>query len=243
MTDRELIEGLSGRDRTAINYLVNTYQKKVIKTAYYFIGNLEDAEDLSQEIFLEIIKSIDSFRGNSSFSTWIYRIIVNRSINVIRKNNRRKIFSNLEHFFKVTNNVPEEYAGKEPSDYCDPFDEKETRKFLTNAINELSENQRISFVLNKYEELSYKEIADIMNLSISSVESLIHRAKINLQKESCQSFFTIFNTIKNMDCRIVHHNLIAYREDNLQPGIKRRYRSSYTDCESCKKACYRFSVG
>ena len=57
MTDQELIEGLSAKDRTAINYLVNTYQKRVIKTAYYFIGNLEDAEDLSQEIFLEIIRS------------------------------------------------------------------------------------------------------------------------------------------------------------------------------------------
>ena len=62
MTDRELIEGVSRRDKAAINYLVNNYQKRVIKTAYYFIGNLEDAEDLSQEIFLEIIKSIGSYR-------------------------------------------------------------------------------------------------------------------------------------------------------------------------------------
>jgi len=187
MTDRDLIEGLSGRDRTAINYLVNAYQKKVIKTAFYFIGNLEDAEDLSQEIFLEIIKSIDSFRGTSSFSTWIYRITVNRSINVIRKNRRRKIFSNIENFFQISGE-PDENTGKEPSEYCDPMDEKETGECLNSAVNQLSDNQRIAFVLNKYEELTYKEIADIMNLSVSSVESLIHRAKINLQKRLVSHF-------------------------------------------------------
>jgi len=181
MTDRELIEGVSRRDKAAINYLVNNYQKRVIKTAYYFIGNLEDAEDLSQEIFLEIIKSIGSFRGTSSFSTWLYRIIVNRSINVIRKNKRRNIFSSFERLFQKSGES-EDITGQEPSNDCEPLDEKETRDFLNNAISGLPENQRIAFVLNKYEELSYKEIADIMNLSVSSVESLIHRAKSNLQK-------------------------------------------------------------
>ncbi len=180
MTDRELIEGLSVRERTSINYLVNAYQKSVIKTAYYFIGNIEDAEDLSQEIFLEIIKSIDSFRGEASLSTWIYRIAVNRSINIIRKNNRRNIFTSIEQFFQITGE-PGNNEKKEPSDDHDPLDEEETRKYLAKAINELSENQRIAFVLNKYEELSYKEISAIMNLSVSAIESLIHRAKTNLQ--------------------------------------------------------------
>jgi RNA polymerase sigma factor (sigma-70 family) len=181
MTDQQLIEGLSARDRTAINYLVNTYQKRVIKTAYYFVGNLEDAEDLSQDIFLEIIKSIGSFRGNSSFSTWLYRISVNRSINVIRRNRRRKIFMSIENFIggrgdKVIKGL------QESSDNHDPFEEKEAKEFISTAISRLPENQRIAFILSKYEELSYKEIADIMSLSLSSVESLMHRAKINLQK-------------------------------------------------------------
>jgi RNA polymerase sigma factor (sigma-70 family) len=181
MTDRELIEGLSGKDRTAISYLVNTYQKQVIKTAYYFIGNLEDAEDLSQEIFLEIIKSIGGFRGNSSFTTWLYRISINRSINVVRSNKRRKVFTSIEHFFGHSNNKGTTRP-EEPSHNHDPFEEKEGKEFIETAMNRLPENQRIAFVLNKFEELSYKEIADIMGLSISSVESLIHRAKINLQK-------------------------------------------------------------
>jgi RNA polymerase sigma factor (sigma-70 family) len=187
MTERELIEGVSRRDRASINYLVNTYQTRIIKTSYYFIGNLEDAEDLSQEIFLEIIKSISSFRGTSSFSTWLYRIIVNRSINIIRKNNRRNIFGSIERLFQKTGET-EDNTGQEPSDDCDPLNEKETKDYLNNAISGLPENQRIAFVLNKYEELSYKEIADVMNLSVSSVESLIHRAKNNLQKKLVNYF-------------------------------------------------------
>jgi len=187
MTDQELIEGLSGRDRRAINYLVHTYQKRVIKTAYYFIGNLEDAEDLSQDIFLEIIKSINSFKGNSSFSTWLYRISINRSINVIRKNKRRNIFTNIEQLFGYGADKGKTRL-KEPSHNHDPFEEKEAKEFINAVIGRLPENQRIAFVLSKYEELSYKEIADIMSLSVSSVESLIHRAKINLQKMLADHF-------------------------------------------------------
>lgn len=187
MTDQELIEGLSGQDRTAINYLVNTYQKRVIKTAFYFIGNLEDAEDLSQDIFLEIIKSINSFRGKSSFSTWLYRISINRSINVIRRNKRQNIFTSIEQLFGYSTDNGKSRL-KEPSDNHDPFEEKEAKEFINTVIGRLPENQRIAFVLSKYEELSYKEIADIMSLSLSSVESLIHRAKINLQKMLVEHF-------------------------------------------------------
>jgi RNA polymerase sigma-70 factor (ECF subfamily) len=187
MTDQELIEGLSGRERTAINYLVNTYQKKVIKTAYYFIGNMEDAEDLSQEIFIEIIKSVDSFKGRSAFSTWVYRIVVNRSLNTIRKNKRRGVFSSIEQIFQRRNGA-DVTTLNEPADHCGPLDLKETKEILNKALSELPENQRIAFVLSKYEELSYKEIAEIMKLSVSSVESLIHRAKINLQKRLVSHF-------------------------------------------------------
>jgi RNA polymerase sigma-70 factor (ECF subfamily) len=187
MTDREMIEGILQRDRAAINFLVSSYQRKVIKTAYYFIGNIEDAEDLSQEIFLEVIKSIGSFRGNASFSTWLYRIIMNRSLNVIKRNSRRAIFSNIEQVFRKAMNV-EDTEGKEPSEAHDQMAEKETAEFVKEAISSLPENQRTAFVLSKYEELPYKEIADIMDTTVSSVESLIHRAKMNLQNKLVKQF-------------------------------------------------------
>ena len=181
MTDTELIQGILRRDRQAFQYLLDTYQKQVVKTAYYFTGNMEDAEDLSQEIFLEIMDSAGSFRHSASLSTWIYRITVNRSLNVIKRNKRREIFQRLGNL------LHDGAAGKnktiEPANQNTSAEDEEKRKLLNAAINSLPGNQRIAFVLCKYEELPYKEICKVMNLSLSSVESLIHRARINLQNK------------------------------------------------------------
>jgi RNA polymerase sigma-70 factor, ECF subfamily len=187
MTDHELIEGLITNDRTAIHTLVDKYQKKIIKTAYYFLQNMEDAEDLSQDIFIDIIDSSQRFRKASTLSTWIYRITVNKSLNLIKKNKRNKIFHSLEDFFtpKPDNNDP---THREPTVTTSPFEENERREILNKAIQSLPENQKIAFILSKYEELSYKEIAEIMNISLSSVESLLHRAKLNLQKRLATHF-------------------------------------------------------
>jgi RNA polymerase sigma-70 factor (ECF subfamily) len=181
MTDQELIEGLITHDRTAIHTLVDKYQKKVIKTAYYFLQNMEDAEDLSQDIFIDILDSSKRFRKTSALSTWIYRITVNRSLNLVKKNKRKKIFHSLENYFNIK---PNEYnpTHNEPVVTESPLEENERRTILNKAIQSLPENQKIAFILSKYEELSYKEIAEIMNMSLSSIESLIHRAKLNLQK-------------------------------------------------------------
>jgi RNA polymerase sigma-70 factor (ECF subfamily) len=181
MTDTELIRGILEHDRQAFQYLVDKFQKQVVKTAYYFTGNMEDAEDLSQEIFLEILDSASSFRHSAALSTWIYRITVNRSLNQIKRNKRREIFKRMQHLFTGSSDGHEDGMGVESHGM--PYEQKENRMLLRNALVALPENQRIAFVLNKYEELSYKEISGIMNLSLSAVESLIHRAKLNLQKQ------------------------------------------------------------
>jgi RNA polymerase sigma-70 factor (ECF subfamily) len=187
MTDPELIQGILRRDRIAFQYLVNHYQEQVIKTAFYFLGNMEDAEDLSQELFLDIIHSMKSFKRTSSLSTWIYRITVNRSLNELKKNQRRWMVVRLESIFgrSLENGKRQEV---EPSATGVEFEEKEKRELLHSAINRLPESQRIAFVLNKFDEQPYKQIAEIMNISLPSVESLIHRAKINLQKHLIPQF-------------------------------------------------------
>ena len=181
MTDYELVQGILRRDRQAFQYLLDTYQKQVVKTAYYFTGNMEDAEDLSQEIFIEIIGSAESFRHSATLSTWIYRITVNRSLNLIKKNKRREIFQRLGNLFQDPGNG--KHAVEEPSGHITNTEDDERRRLLNHAINSLPENQRIAFILSKYDELPYREICEVMNLSLSSVESLIHRAKINLQNK------------------------------------------------------------
>jgi RNA polymerase sigma-70 factor, ECF subfamily len=180
MNEQELIDGLIIQTKDAIQYLVNTYQKNVIKTAYYFVSNMEDAEDISQEVFLEIIHSIKRYSKKSSLYTWIYRITVNRSLDHLRKQKRRNFLHQIGTFMQVSNEDGNKHL-HEPSATDTGNEENEKRAVIENAIGSLPENQRIAFILSKYDELAYKEIAEIMNLSLSSVESLIHRAKINLQ--------------------------------------------------------------
>lgn len=187
MTEKELIEGVIARERTAVAFLVETYQKSIIKTAYYFLGNLEDAEDLAQDIFLEILNSMKKFRQNSALSTWIYRITVNSSLNALKKKKRGEFFHQMGNLFKADDGSNKKqfdaYVTAESS-----LDEEENRRLLNNAIGSLPENQRTAFVLNKYEELSCKEVSEVMGMSVSSVESLLHRAKMNLQKDLVKHF-------------------------------------------------------
>jgi RNA polymerase sigma-70 factor (ECF subfamily) len=187
MTDQEMIEGIIRQDRTALRFLVNKYQRQVIKTAYYFLNDMAEAEDLSQDIFMEIIRSIGKFRKTAAFSTWVYRITANRSLNRIKRNKRNDMFIRIESLFhrpgSATNDTDAVSAAT-----SDQNEDRENRELLNKAIADLPENQRIAFVMNKYEALSCKEVSEIMEMSQSSVESLIHRAKQNLQKKLVRHF-------------------------------------------------------
>ena len=187
MTDAELIEGILRRDRNAFQQLVNTYQKQVIKTACYFVGNMEDAEDLSQEIFLEVIRSMSSFKMSSALSTWIYRITINKSLNMVRKKQRRGMMVRIESLFG-RQEAYSEISAAETSASSDELEHREKRELLHAAICRLPENQRIAFVLCKFDDKSYKEIAGVMKIGLPAVESLIHRAKLNLQKYLAHQF-------------------------------------------------------
>jgi RNA polymerase sigma factor (sigma-70 family) len=195
MTEQALIDGLINQNKEAILYLVNNHQKNIIKTAYYFVSNMQDAEDLSQDVLLEIIRSIGRYKRESSLITWIYRITVNKSLDHLRKQKRRNIFQTMGSF--LINGTPEKIkSNNEPSMTDNTYEDREKRKVLDMAVNSLPQNQRIAFILSKYDDLAYKEISEIMNLSLSSVESLIHRAKINLQNKLANYFSEYAKEIK-----------------------------------------------
>jgi len=187
MSDQELIEGIIRRDRAALQFLVDTYQRQVIKTAYYLVGDMAEAEDISQDTMMEVVRSISKFKGKSALSTWIYRITVNRSLNAVKRNKRRDLFTRIEMFFSgsgtVDRNVEDAFIQHE-----NPVEKNENSAILYHAISMLPENQRIAFTLHKFEDLPYQEIASVMQVSLSSVESLIHRAKMNLQKRLTHNF-------------------------------------------------------
>lgn len=185
MDDHELIQKvLQNNDHSAFTLLVNKYQKMVINTCRGFVNSYADAEDLTQDVFIELFESLPNFRNESKLSTWIYRIAVNKSLNYIRRKKRETIFSSITSMFGASEK--ESLLVDTSSDSSDEADHdintKELHRTLKQAINNLPNNQKIAFILNKYQDLSYKEVADVMDISLSSVESLIFRAKANLQK-------------------------------------------------------------
>lgn len=184
MTDKEIIEGIAENNRLAFKYLVDTYSNMVYSTCYSFLHNADDADDISQEVFTEVYLSVDKFRGDAKVSTWLYRIAVNKSLNYLRKNKRKKMLRSIEAFFTSdSESEATEIEDSETANAENRLEQKETGKIIRKAINELAENQRIAFTLLKYQDMSYKEIAEIMNMSLSSIESLIFRARKSLQKK------------------------------------------------------------
>jgi RNA polymerase sigma factor (sigma-70 family) len=187
MTDHELITGILNHDKSVIQFLVNKFHKQVIKTAFHFVHDMDDAEDIAQDVCVEILESLSQFKKTSSLSTWIYKVTVNKSLNFIRKNKRKQLVGQFESFFfKRENNGGNTIS--EPSSVDNPYENTEKKQILDKAINSLPENQKTAFILSKYEELSYKEITEIMSLSLPSVESLLQRAKQNLQKKLFNHF-------------------------------------------------------
>ena len=183
MNDKELIQKIASKDQGAFKALVNRYQALVINTCYHLLGNRQDAEDVAQEVFFQVYKSVKKFRQEAKISTWLYRIAVNRSLNFIRDKKRSGWLKSLS---SLVEGEQQEVAEVPASDADRPdvaLEKKERNVMLQKAIDSLPGKQKAAFVLHKYEGLSYQEIAEILHRSLSSVESLIHRAKLNLQRK------------------------------------------------------------
>ena len=191
MTDQQLVtEILENNSQKAFVELVDKYQPLVVKTCRGFVSSYADAEDLSKEVFIEVYQSLHNFRSESKLSTWLYRIAVNKSLNFVRKQKRSSLLYSIEGFFTGNNNKQERLEIEDENNASpeEAIISKEKKAMVKKTINSLPENQRIAFILSKYQDLSYKEIAEVMDLSLSSVESLLFRAKANLQKKLSAEF-------------------------------------------------------
>lgn len=176
--DQNLIDELiQGRD-WAFKALVEDYQQRVYNTCLGFVKNPEDADDLTQEVFIEVFRSILKFRMESKLSTWIYRIAVTKSLESLRARKRKKRFAVLRSLFNTDNSVVEIPDFNHPGIIAE---NKERSKIIFQALEKLPESQQTAYTLHKLEGLGYEEIASIMKKSVSSIESLMHRAKSNLQ--------------------------------------------------------------
>lgn len=180
LTDLQLVQLLKEGNEAAFRELVETRQGLVYNTVLGLLQNAEDAEDVSQEVFIKVFESVGQFKGESAFTTWLYRVAVTTALEFLRKKKRKKRFAFLTSLFG-----DDQAPIHDPPDFVHPgvqLDNREKAQTLFRAIQKLPENQRIAFTLHKVEGLSYQEVADIMPTTVAAVESLIHRARQNLRK-------------------------------------------------------------
>ena len=180
MEEQRLIELLKEGDEAAFKNIVELWQDMVYNTALGILQNEGDAEDIAQEVFIQVFESIESFKGASKFSTWVYRITVTKSLDAIRRKKRKKRFAFVQSLYGANNEVRFDQG-----EFVHPgvvAEQKEHAALLFKAIQRLPENQKVAFVLNKMEMLSYKEVGEIMKLKPGAIDSLLQRAKKNLKK-------------------------------------------------------------
>jgi RNA polymerase sigma factor (sigma-70 family) len=181
LEEQELIDRLVKGDEKAYRYLVDTYKDRVFNTLLGMLQHWEDAEDLSQEVFIEVFKSVSGFKGQSKLSTWLYRVAISKALDYRKYKGRKKRFAFVLSIFGLEGNEP---VHDKPN-FFHPgveLENKERAAELLKAINALPDLQRTAFTLHKVESMSYQEVAEIMETTVGAVESLIHRAKQNLRK-------------------------------------------------------------
>lgn len=180
MNERHLIERLKAGDERAFREIVEASQGLVYNTALGIVQNEEDAEDVAQEVFVQLYESIGGFKGASKLTTWLYRITISKAMDHLRRKKRKKRFAYIQSLFGANDELVHD-----PADFVHPgvhFDNKERAKMLFRALDKLPPKQKLAYNLNRLEGLSYQEISEVMELSVPSIESLLHRARKNLRK-------------------------------------------------------------
>lgn len=173
-----LIEKAKAGDVKSFEELISNYQNRAFNIAYRMLGNLEDANDVTQEALIKIYRSINKFKGNSSFSTWLYSIVNNVCIDFIRKHRKAKIL------YIDENQKQEGYQREIPDKMNTPeclFEKKEIKEMVHDAINQLNYEQKTIIILRDIQGFSYQEIAEILNISEGTVKSRISRGRNNLK--------------------------------------------------------------
>lgn len=165
--------------------LYQQYKLLVFNVALNYMQNVEEAEEITQDVFVKVYQSLNSFNQKSTFKTWVYRITINQCLDHRKRKNSQK------RFFTFGRKSLDETEYLNASTFEHPgilLENKENAALLFEIINSLTENQKTAFLLSKLDGLNNPEIAEIMQLSISSVESLVFRAKSSLRERLAEKF-------------------------------------------------------
>jgi RNA polymerase sigma-70 factor (ECF subfamily) len=178
LQEKELIQQLRKGDEGAFRTLVENYRNRVFHTALSLLQDTIEAEDTAQETFIKIFESINNFKEESSLSTWIYRIVTRKALDKMRRRNTREQLRKVLPWWmpREKTDLPFHHPGIEAEN-------KEKASILFKAIASLPGKQRIAFTLIKVQGMNYEDACAILDQNIKAVESLITRAKQNLQKK------------------------------------------------------------
>lgn len=183
--EQKLVERLQRRDEAAFNELVRLYQGKIFRLVFRMLGDRAEAEDLAQEVFVTVFKSIDGFRGDSKLSTWLYRVATNHCKNRIKYLNRRARGQKKELDEIADRDALESATMSTSAQVHRPDDmatARQTESIVQQALSELPEDQRELVVLRDIENMTYEEIQSVTGLPEGTVKSRLHRARLALQK-------------------------------------------------------------
>jgi RNA polymerase sigma-70 factor (ECF subfamily) len=178
VNENDLIQRMKQGDENAFRILVEKHSKPIFHLCFRYLNNAEDAEEVAQDVFIKLQENITSYEPRAKLSTYLYRIAVNRSLNKIRDRKVKKWVS-LEHVPSVTHES-NSFSKFNPDDMLEL---KEKQQAVRKAIDTLPGNQRTAVLLHRFQGLSYTEIAEVMQCSVSAVESRLFRAKQSLSKK------------------------------------------------------------
>lgn len=178
--DFELLAKFKKGNQQAFELLVRKYKTTVFNTIYSIMGNAQEADDIAQEVFLKVYTKADSFKGKSSFSTWLYRVTVNRCIDELRRR-KNKIISYETEFNQEEKLKLKDVLASRENDITEKLRQKELQDIIQKAMNSLPEKYRIILTLKETEGLSYKEISQIMKISLAKVKIWLFRARQKLK--------------------------------------------------------------
>ena len=186
-----IIKQVLGGDADAFEHIVKKYEKKVYNLALRYLKNRDDALDLSQEVFIQVYNNLAQFRGDSQFSTWIYRVTYNKCVDMLRKTQklRRNVVMSTddENFFETRDcraSIEEDYEGRE------------TLVTVMKIIDTLPSEQRDVVILRYIKDLSYSQIADVLEIAEGTVKSRLTRARLKI-KEQLKESGTNVNTLSS----------------------------------------------
>jgi len=181
-SDIELMLAVQAGDKEAFSVLVNRHRDAVVNLTYRYLGNRTDAEDLAQDVFIRVHRARGSYRPEAKFTTWLYRVAVNASLNEVRNRKNRPTHGaaqlpggESEGFIPA---LADENAGSPPAE----AERSELQRQVRAAVEELPERQRMALLLNKFHGLSYEDLASTMEMSIPAIKSLLVRARENVRR-------------------------------------------------------------